>query len=151
MSQIYLVKNPETVIGLRHLRELRTLSTMVDLLASNDVLRVMDIALQRMKAIEVFVAQGTWTQATLLELIPAEGEQRAFFRTELKAVQQEAKAESRTQKDQWQMKPRRQWEPYVPGTGGEKKENEGEKGDAPPLNTPKGKKGKGKGKKGRRW
>lgn len=86
------MKNPEPSLGLRNLRELRTLAAMVDLMASNDTLRALDIALQRMKAIEVFVAQGNWTQATMLELVPAEGEQRAWFRQELKAAQQEAKA-----------------------------------------------------------
>lgn len=72
LSQIYLVKCPEAVIGLRNFRELRTLTTMVDLICNNDGLTALDIALKRVKAIEVFVAQGTWTQATQLELIPAE-------------------------------------------------------------------------------
>ena len=152
LTQIYLVKNPEPSLGLRNLRELRTLAAMVDLMASNDTLRALDIALQRMKAIEVFVAQGNWTQATMLELVPAEGEQRAWFRQELKAAQQEAKAESKMLQDQWSRR-RRTWEG---GTGGgvppnNETKGDAEKGDTPPNNGPKGRKGKGKGKKGKRW
>ena len=152
LTQIYLVKNPEPSLGLRNLRELRTLAAMVDLMASNDTLRALDIALQRMKAIEVFVAQGNWTQATMLELVPAEGEQRAWFRQELKAAQQEAKSESKMLQDQWSRR-RRTWEG---GTGGGVRPNnetkgDAEKGDTPPNNGPKGRKGKGKGKKGKRW
>ena len=152
LTQIYLVKSPETQIGLRNLRELRTLAMMVDYMASNDTLRAMDVAVQRMKSIEVFVAQGNWTQASLLELIPAEGEQRAWFRQELKAAQQEAKLESRMTQDQWTRR-RRAWEPAT-GAGApsnDEMKTEGEKGDAPPHNGPRVRKGKGKGKKGKRW
>lgn len=56
LSQIYLLRCPEAAIGLRNLRELRTLTTMVDLICSNDSLRALDIALQRVKAIEVFIS-----------------------------------------------------------------------------------------------
>ena len=125
---------------------------MVDYMASNDTLRAMDVAVQRMKSIEVFVAQGNWTQASLLELIPAEGEQRAWFRQELKAAQQEAKLESRMTQDQWTRR-RRAWEPAT-GAGApsnDEMKTEGEKGDAPPQNGPRVRKGKGKGKKGKRW
>lgn len=152
LTQIYLVKSPETQIGLRNLRELRTLAMMVDYMASNDTLRAMDVAVQRMKSIEVFVAQGNWTQASLLELVPAEGEQRAWFRQELKAAQQEAKLESRMTQDQWTRR-RRAWEPAT-GAGApsnDEMKTEGEKGDAPPQNGPRVRKGKGKGKKGKRW
>ena len=152
LTQIYLVKSPETTIGMRNLRELRTLATMVDMMATNDPLRAMDVALQRMKAIELFVSQGNWTQATVLELIPAEGEQRAWFRQELKAAQQEAKAENKLLSDQWPRR-RRTWEVSSGGGAapGEEKRGTEEKGDTPPQNGPKIRKGKGKGKKGKRW
>ena len=154
LSQIYLPKNTEAAIGLRNLRELRTLALLVDLVAGNDPLRALDVAIQRMKSIEVFIAQGQWSQATLLELVLPEDEQRAFFRQELKAAQQEHKSELKLQKDQYPRR-RQNWS-YAPPTnsGGEKKEAEA-KDDVPPGNgggTGKGKKGKGKGKKGfRRW
>ena len=152
LNQIFLVKNSEAAIGLRNLRELRTLMTLIDLMASNDTLRALDIAIQRVKAIELFIAQGQWSQANLLELILPEDEQRAWFRQELKAAQQEHKSELRMQQDQW---PRRRtaWSPSFPTpSSGDKKENE-TKEDLPPGNGGgKGKKGKGKGKKGKsKW
>ena len=98
LNQLYLIRHGEGTIGIRNVRELRTLSAIVDLVASNDPLRALDIALQRMKSIEVFVEQGQWSQASLLELVLPESEQRAWFRQELKAAQQEHKAELRLQK-----------------------------------------------------
>ena len=117
LSQIYMVRHPEAAIGLRNLRELRTLATLVDLMAMNDSLRALDVAVQRMKSIELFIAQGQWSQANLLELIVPEEEQRAWFRQELKAAQQEHKSDLRLQRDQWP-KRRAAWYPS-PGGGGE--------------------------------
>jgi hypothetical protein len=136
------------------MRELRTLTTLVDMVALNDPLRALDVALQRIKSIELFVSQGHWNQANLLELVVPEEEQRAWFRQELKAAQQEQKADLRLQQDQWPRR-RQAWSGGVAAAGGgEKKEGEG-KDDAPPSNGSnpgKGKKGKGKGKKGRgKW
>ena len=152
LNQIYLVKNNENVIGLRNLRELRTLTTLIDYMASNDVLRAMDVAVQRVKAIELFISQGQWSQANLLELVLPEDEQRAWFRQELKAAQQEHKSELRMQQDQW---PRRRntWYPnQAPVTGGEKKDNEAREDHPPSNGGSKGKKGKGKGRKGKmKW
>ena len=116
LSQIYMVRHPEAAIGLRNLRELRTLATLVDLMAMNDSLRALDVAVQRMKSIELFIAQGQWSQANLLELIVPEEEQRAWFPQELKAAQQEHKSDLRLQRDQWP-KRRAAWYPS-PGGGG---------------------------------
>ena len=151
LTQIYLVKNPEDRIGLRNLRELRTLATCLDYLAQNDPLRAMDIIVQRMKAIEVFVSQGNWNQACLLELIPGEGEQRAWFRQELKAAQQEWKSEHKMQEDSWSRR-RQNWEYQPRPPPNEDRKIDGEKSEQPPANPGgKGKKGKGKGRKGKRW
>lgn len=151
LTQIYLVKNPEDRIGLRNLRELRTLATCLDYLAQNDPLRAMDIIVQRMKAIEVFVSQGNWNQACLLELIPGEGEQRAWFRQELKAAQQEWKSEHKMQEDSWSRR-RQSWEYQTRPPPNEDRKIDGEKSEQPPANPGgKGKKGKGKGRKGKRW
>ena len=152
LSQIYLPKHTEAGLGLRNLRELRTLTTLVDLIALNDPLRALDVAVQRMKSIELFVSQGQWSQATLLELVLPEDEQRAWFRQELKAVQQEYKSDQKLAQDQW---PRRRpnWHSGGPPQGAPKKEGE-KSDDQPPDNTgggTKGKKGKGKGKRGKRW
>lgn len=149
LSQIYLVKCPEAVIGLRNFRELRTLTTMVDLICNNDGLTALDIALKRVKAIEVFVAQGTWT-GDPAGIDPSRGGQRAWFRQELKAAQQEAKAESKLYQGQWP-KRRRPWDAAPRPAGGDEKKEGGEKDEMPPTNGTKGRKGKGKGKKSKRW
>ena len=151
LNQIYLPRHPEGSIGLRNMRELRTLTTLVDMVALNDPLRALDVALQRIKSIELFVSQGHWNQANLLELVVPEEEQRAWFRQELKAAQQEQKADLRLQQDQWPRR-RQAWSGGVAAAGGgEKKEGEGK--DAPPSNgSNPGKGKKGKGKKGRgKW
>ena len=153
LSQIYLVRNTEAAIGLRNLRELRTLTTLIDLMASNDILRALDVAVQRVKSIELFISQGQWNQANLLELILPEDEQRAWFRQELKAAQQEHRSEVKMQQDSWSRRPRTSWNPnYSPRAPGEKKEGEA-KDDQPPGNSGgKGKTGKGKGRKGKaKW
>ena len=146
-SQIFLVKHPESSIGLRNLRELRTLVTMIDHMANNDGLRALDVAVQRLKAIELFIAQGHWQQASQLELITPEGEQRAWFRQELRAAQQEHQAETKLQRESnYFLRDRRPWAP--PPRGDPKKDD---KDDHPPDNQVKGdQKGKGKGKKGKR-
>ena len=87
MSQIFLGKYPESSIRLRNLREMRTLTTVLDLLASNQILQAMDIVSQRIKSVELFVTQGHWAQGSLLELVAAEGEQRAYTREEMKVAQ----------------------------------------------------------------
>eukprot|EP00438_Fugacium_kawagutii_P002558 Skav209851 [mRNA] locus=scaffold1684:51925:52719:+ [translate_table: standard] len=156
LSQIFLPKHTEAAIGMRNLRELRTLTTLADLIAQNDGLRALDITLQRIKAIELFISQGNWSQASLIELILPEDEQRAWFRQELKAVQQEFKSEQRLAQNPWP-KRRTPWTQNVPGagSGGTDKRNPEDKEEMPPNNNPGGaqlnRKSKGKGKKGKRW
>ena len=124
------------------------------MIASNDALRALDVALQRMKAIELFISQGQWSQANLLELILPEDEQRAWFRQELKAAQQEHKSEMRLQRDQWPAR-RGPWAPVSAAAPVVEKKEGDEKDETPPGNgggTGKGRKGRGKGKKGgKRW
>ena len=85
LTQILLTRYPEEVMGVRNLWELRTLAQIVDSICQNNAIRSVDVALQRFKSIEMFMAQGSWEQGNLLELIPSEGEARSFFRPELKA------------------------------------------------------------------
>lgn len=133
LSQIFLAKHPEGTIGMRNLRELRTLTTALDLIASNHLLQAMDILTQRIKSVELFVTQGHWGQGSLLELIALEGEQRAYSREEMKAAQQEQKTELQLQRGQWQ---RPWWSREYrqpPNLTGEKGEG-GEKDDRAPAN-----------------
>ena len=81
---------------------------------------------------------------------PSRGGQRAWFRQELKAAQQEAKAESKLYQGQWP-KRRRPWDAAPRPAGGDEKKEGGEKDEMPPTNGTKGRKGKGKGKNSKRW
>ena len=74
--------------------------TVVDLLASNDILRGLDVLIQRQKAIELAADQGSWAQAQYLELTHAD-EEHSYFRQELKAVQAERKADLKLQQMAW--------------------------------------------------
>lgn len=153
LTQILLTRFPEAAAGLRNVRELRTLAAIIDGICQNDSMRSLDVAVQRFKSIELFMAQGSWEQGNLLELIPSEGEARSYFRPELKASQQELKTEQRLRSGPWQPR-RNQWVPRweerqpAPTDGTAAGGAEAEKEDKPPSNrpSPKGRKGKGKGK-----
>ena len=148
LTQILFNKYPESVVGLRNARELRTLAHLIDRISENDGLRALDIALQRFKSIEMFLEQGSWEQGNLLELIPSEGDARAVFRSELKASQQEMTAEQRLRQRTWA--PRRRWENWEqePPPANEGQQDGENKDEKPPVNrlSKGGKKGKGKGK-----
>ena len=101
--------------------------------------------LQRLKALEVAQSQGNWSQAAELELVMTH-DQTAVFRQELKAAQQEVKADLELQKDPR----RRSWRPQRWFAAADAGETVKEDLDKPPENAPKRpRKGKGKGKKGR--
>lgn len=148
LSQILFNKYPESCVGLRNARELRTLAHLIDRISENDGLRALDIALQRFKSIEIFLEQGSWEQGNLLELIPSEGDARAVFRSELKASQQEMTAEQRLRQRLWA--PRRRWENWeqeAPPANESQQDGENKEEKPPANRTSKGgKKGKGKGK-----
>ena len=157
---------------MRSAREMMTIMMSVDLICQGNSAGALDVLLQRQKALEINFAQGQWTQANLLELIP-DLEEGAIFREELKAVQKEEKFTLKLAADQWQSRPMGRWKkPWAPTwLQAQDQAPAGEAGAAPgadpggvapnspaPLNLPgpppkgKGKKGKGKGKKGvRRW
>ena len=68
----------EVVIGTRNLREMRTLTTVLDLLVqairSSRILQAMDTVSQRIKSVELFVSQGS-------------SGRRAYSREEVKVAQ----------------------------------------------------------------
>ena len=150
LHQIYFQAHGREALGLRNVKEMITLATAIDLICGNDGLRALDVLVQRLKALEVAQSQGGWTQASQLELIMTT-DQTAVFRQELRAAQQEVKADWELQRD-----PRRRpWSGHQGWTDvGSGADANKDSGDKPPENSPKpGKgKGKGKGKKGkRRW
>ena len=122
LRQIYFAQHGVDQLGPRNTKEMLTLATAVDYICQNDSLRALDVLLQRLKALEVSQAQGNWTQAAELELVMTH-DQTAVFRQELKAAQQEVKADLELQKD-----PRRRtWRPqrwYEGGEGGEKEDKD---------------------------
>ena len=157
LNQIFLKEHSSQTIGLRNLKEMTTITTVIDYIASNDPLRALDVLVQRMKALEIAHLQGNWNQATHLELVKV-CDTTSYFREELKAAQQELKSDWSLQRgprqpgnwwrNQWVERPEVAVDPASAKEGGQ---------DKPPENTPvKGGrplKGKGKGKKGkfRRW
>ena len=60
----------EAHLGLRNVRELRTLALVGDSILQGELATALDVLVQRMKAIEVAAEQGTWVQARWMELVP---------------------------------------------------------------------------------
>lgn len=94
LQQVYFVKNPTSTLGQRTTREMRTLMLVVDYLTMNMVPSALDVLLQRQKALELSIEQQNWQQANHLELVDVE-EARSYFTQELKAAQNEVKAEQK--------------------------------------------------------
>eukprot|EP00438_Fugacium_kawagutii_P018628 Skav224574 [mRNA] locus=scaffold246:87657:89250:- [translate_table: standard] len=114
-------------LGVRLLREIRTLTAALDELARGENARAGDIISQRLKALELQLTDGGWQRAQFLELIPPEGPQLAERSEQAMAAREQA-AEAKMRQ-------------YLPGVGRSTWYPEGE--------TSKGKgKGKQKGKKG---
>jgi hypothetical protein len=151
LAGVFLVQNPPATVGVRNLRELRTVATVIDMLCHNDSLRALDVLVQRLKALELAHNQQGWSQASQLELV-LEDNQSAVFRPELKAAQSEVKEEWKIQRGPFrQARPTPTWTPAWPTSETPGGQGDGDAKDAPPNNQPKGgaRKGKGKGKKGR--
>ena len=77
-------------LGLRNLRELRTLGQALDALLVGNTLFAMDTLMQRFKSVEMASQEGSWAVAQHLELTPmtdvssvAEGERHAATKEEL--------------------------------------------------------------------
>jgi hypothetical protein len=70
LTTVWMPAQNTSKVGIRSLRELRTLATMTDHLARGEVLQALDVAMQRMKAVERSVEDEHWGNAQWLELIP---------------------------------------------------------------------------------
>ena len=150
LQQVYFVKNPTSTLGQRTTREMRTLMLVVDYLTMNMVPSALDVLLQRQKALELSIKQQNWQQANHLELVDME-EARSYFTQELKAAQNEVKAEQKLGKG-WgpSYRPSQSWRPPAPPVSGIANKEQKD-GDAAPPNEEsrkgkKGKKGKGRGR-----
>lgn len=69
LSQVLFTQHPPREIGVRNTRELITLGECIDLLMSNELPRLGDVLMQRLKAVEASLSEG-WTVASQQELIP---------------------------------------------------------------------------------
>ena len=147
LHQIYMQSHPQVELGLRTSKEMKTLATAVDYICQNDTLRALDLLVQRIKALELAHSQGSWTQASQIELIQLD-DQTAISRQEIKAAQQEVKADYDLQRG-----PRPRWTRWSWSEAGEGGADQAEEktSDKPPVNNqrPFKGKGKGKGKKGK--
>ena len=124
----------QSTVGLRSSKGLRTLAHCIDLICRSDPLRSLDVLIRRLKAIELSHIQGNWQQASQLELVMSEG-QLATFRQEVKAAQQEVKADLALQHGGSQRRWPRPWRYDVPMTSDTPKTGEGKEGgggDNPP-------------------
>ena len=70
LLSVFFQRHSQEAIGLRTCRELRTLAECLDALLAGNLPRVGDILIQRFKALETSVADGGWTIARHLELLP---------------------------------------------------------------------------------
>lgn len=60
-------------LSLRTSRELRTVARAIDLIAQGQAPKGADVLSQRFKALEMSVADQSWSRAQHLELLPSEG------------------------------------------------------------------------------
>ena len=100
-STVLLPRHPESSMGTRNARELRTLALTLDALLRGDLGMVGDTLVQRWKAVEAAINDGHWQLARHLEIIPSrdvglatEAERAASARLEL----QRSKLEEATKK-----------------------------------------------------
>ena len=90
LETVFNQRYGKDAVGLRTSREMRTTADSIDALMEGDVLRAGDLLIQRFKALETSVIDGTWARARHHELIPEEGvglasaeERQAISRLEL--------------------------------------------------------------------
>jgi hypothetical protein len=146
------VLRPEHHASKRNVREMQTLCTVLDHLAQGRTGQAADIAMQRLKALEVAAQTGSWDRAAFLELVepddaPLVGKEEQFM------VAKETELANRLQRGQGS---RPQWPAHVSfqpyggnwhGSGKGSPWDNSNKGKG----KNKGNKGKGKGKKEERW
>ena len=71
LQTVFCQRFPGDLVGLRTSREMRALAEAVDTLLEGNLPRLGDILIQRFKAVESSVVDGSWAVARHQELIPA--------------------------------------------------------------------------------
>ena len=72
LQTVLMQRFPETTMGVRTSRELKTLATILDHLAEGNLAAVGDVAVQRWKALESSIGDKSWSLAQHQELIPSQ-------------------------------------------------------------------------------
>ena len=70
INQVILLRHPPSSIGVRAHRELITLGLCLDHLLEGKVVECTDVLMQRLKAVELSLADNNWHTAKHLEIIP---------------------------------------------------------------------------------
>ena len=140
-----LIPEYKQKLGLRQIRELRTLCRTLDLIVEGADRQAADLVAQRIKAIELSLSEESWVRAQHLVLIPKEGANLLESAESLAAAKQvtlEAKVRDATLK---YGVPRQRWVSIEAGQGheAEAKGSKGSKGH--PKGNGKGGKAAGKG------
>ena len=73
LETVFNQRYTKECVGIRTAREMRTLAEAIDSLLEGDSMRTADLLIQRFKAVETSVSDGSWSLARHLELIPEEG------------------------------------------------------------------------------
>ena len=73
LETVFNQRYTKECVGIRTAREMRTLAEAIDSLLEGDSMRTADLLIQRFKAVETSVTDGSWSLARHLELIPEEG------------------------------------------------------------------------------
>ena len=73
LLSVVLPQYSQGALPKHHIREMRTICEALDALTAGKVLRVADLLVQRLKALEVAAGPGGWGMAVHHELIPLEG------------------------------------------------------------------------------
>ncbi len=71
VNQILLAQHSQEKIGLRNFREIQTLARAVDMLLAGNLACLGDLLMQRLKALEISLQDGSWLTARHQELLPA--------------------------------------------------------------------------------
>jgi len=85
---------PASDLGNRNLREMKTLAWAIDELIRGNILQAADVLVQRLIAIENASAEGSWSMARFIELVP-DGGASAMPDQERSLVLRHAKAEAK--------------------------------------------------------
>eukprot|EP00971_Amphidinium_carterae_P202334 4014630-Amphidinium_carterae.1 len=90
----FLQRYSEQMVGMRTVREMKTLAVCMDFLLTGHVLQALDVLTQRFKALELSVTQ-TWAHARHVELLPPQ-DVSVLSQAEVRLALQEERAERKT-------------------------------------------------------